>query len=164
MRTHPKIILIVETVLVGDPLYNPLPSIFWWNHSITFSCNGVFLQIMSLTNQAIDCQSAFIIESVYSKFFILNLISHTSPNLEIVTDWYIQLAFLYIALWKHDFKYLPTYSIALCKKNKKGWIFAHLHIEMLNERVWGKFSFRKDDLSQPFWPSKGNEALSSSLN
>ena len=98
------------------------------------------------------------------RMFILNLISYTSPNLEIVTDWYIQLAFLYIALWKHDFKYLPTYSIALYKKNKKGWIFAHLHIEILNERVWGKFSFRKDDLSQPLWPSKGNEALSSSLN
>ena len=119
----------------------------------------------SLSNQGIDCQSTFIIGGAFSKaFFSQNLISYTSPNLEIVTDWYIQLAFLYIALWKHDFKYLPTYSIALCKKNKKGWIFAHLHIEMLNERVWGKFSFRKDDLSQPFWPSKGNEALSSSLN
>ena len=103
-------------------------------------------------------------ERILKVFFIVNLISYTSPNLEIVTDWYIQLAFLYIALWKHDFKYLPTYSIALCKKNKKGWIFTNLHIEMLNERVWGKFSFRKDDLSQPFWPSKGNEALSSSLN
>ena len=119
---------------------------------------------MSLSNQTFDCQSTFTIESAFSKCSIVNLICYTSPNLEIVTDWYIQLAFLYIALWKHDFKYLPTYSIALCKKNKKGWIFAHLHIEMLNERVWGKFSFRKDDLSQPFWPSKGNEALSSSLN
>ena len=59
------------------------------------------------------------------RMFILNLISYTSPNLEIVTDWYIQLAFLYIALWKHDFKYLPTYSIALYTKNKKEDEFLH---------------------------------------
>ena len=77
------------------------------------------------------------------RMFILNLISYTSPNLEIVTDWYIQLAFLYIALWKHDFKYLPTYSIALFKKNKKGWIFAHLHIEILNEKGMRKILIQK---------------------
>ena len=120
---------------------------------------------MSLSNQTFDCQSTFTIESAFSKCSIVNLICYTSPNLEIVTDWYIQLAFLYIALWKHDFKYLPTYSIALCKKNKKGWIFAHNCIS----KCWMK-GYEENSHSEKMTfhnlsdIQKGNEALSSSLN